>query len=113
MDCTLCSNEISAARLKAMPGATLCISCASQNDVPCIRRYDDHTERGDVSETYYTDNPLIDAEVERLRIFNPYVVTRDGYNGPPTAEHIEYYPEDLPAHQLVLTPRLYSASRKV
>jgi len=33
MDCTLCGNPISPARLRAVPNATLCIDCQSKHDV--------------------------------------------------------------------------------
>jgi Prokaryotic dksA/traR C4-type zinc finger len=108
MDCILCNGPISEARLKARPHAALCIDCASQNDVPLIRRYDDHTAQGDVSETYYIHNPAIVAEVERLRNFNPYEVVEEPVEGEePEVGHVDFRPVDTPPHQLTPIPTLY------
>jgi len=68
MTCTMCSEPISTARLRAVPTADKCITCASKNDVPMTRRFDDHV--GDVTvENYYTgkDTPEIVAYKGRLR----------------------------------------------
>src|ERR1035441_10362670 len=67
MYCTVCSDLISVARLDAMPGATKCIVCASVNDAPMIRRYDDHSEVN-YTECYFTSNSMIESEIERLRV---------------------------------------------
>lgn len=39
MTCTFCSVEIPAARLKAVPEATLCAECQAQDDVPLLTGY--------------------------------------------------------------------------
>lgn len=128
-NCTVCGEVISEARLKAIPDAKACVTCAAKNDVPRIKRFDDHTENGEVTETYYTKNHAIEAEVERLRVFNPHFVSKDGHyirgagkvvinhqEPADAAEEIDQYeinPVDTPAHQLTMILTLESAmSRK-
>ena len=125
MDCTVCGDAISEARPTAIPDAKACVTCAAKNDVPRIKRFDDHTESGEVTETYYTKNHSIEAEVERLRVFNPHFVSKDGHyirgagkvetnhNEPAEAsEEIDQYdinPVDTPAHQLTMVLTMGSA----
>ena len=129
MNCTVCGEAISEARLKAIPDAKTCVTCVAKNDVPRIKRFDDHTENGEVTETYYTKNHAIEAEIERLRVFNPHFVSKDGHyirgagkveinrqEPADAAEEIDQYeinPVDTPAHQLTMFLTLESAmSRK-
>ncbi len=123
--CTVCGEAISEARLRAILDAKTCVTCAAKNDVPRIKRFDDHTENGEATETYYTKNHAIEAEVERLRVFNPYFVSKDGHyirgagkveinhqEPSDAAEEIDQYeisPVDTPAHQLTMTLTLESA----
>jgi len=121
MDCTVCGETISEARLKAIPNATHCIKCATEFDVPLIKRFDDHTENGDTAETYYTQSTAFDNEIERLKTFNPSFVSTDGYymrdghvevNHQDAAEPLEeidsigYRAVDTPAHQLRTIPTM-------
>lgn len=121
MNCTLCGEPISEARLKAIPGATMCRDCAAANDVPLIKRFDDHTASGDTAETYYTNNPVFDAEIERLKDFNPSFVSVDGHyirDGHVEVNHqdaadpldevdsIGYCAVDTPAYQLTTIPSM-------
>jgi hypothetical protein len=62
LNCINCSDEISPARLKAIPSAKLCIECARKNDVPKIRRFDDHSE-DNTSETYFIHNPYLEEAI--------------------------------------------------
>ena len=81
MYCTVCRDMISTARLEAMPGATMCIECASADDVLPIKRFDDYKADGEVSECYFTKNSMIDSEIERLRFFNHnvHIIPKPGY----------------------------------
>lgn len=67
MNCTVCKNPISEARLKAMPKADRCIVCAEKDDVPRTRRFDECIGDSTV-ESYYTgpDTPEIRQQQERL-----------------------------------------------
>lgn len=67
MNCTVCEEPISEARLRAIPNADRCIVCASKNDVPKIRRFDERAGETTV-ESYYTgpDTPEIREHRERL-----------------------------------------------
>ena len=66
MNCTVCKEEISAARLAAIPDASKCIGCATRYDVPLKRRYDEQTPDGEVISTEFTHNPYIAAHIERF-----------------------------------------------
>jgi hypothetical protein len=67
MNCTVCKEPISETRLREIPNADKCIGCASQNDVPKTRRFDEQVGE-DVVENYYTgpDTPEIEYQRERL-----------------------------------------------
>jgi len=64
-----CGNHISSARLRALPGATLCIECATKNDVAKIKRLDDHTGKPEnlvCVETYFVHNIYFERAIHRL-----------------------------------------------
>ena len=91
MHCTVCRDTISDARLEAMPGTTKCIECAAADDVPMIRRFDDHTGVNESTECYFIENSMIESEIERLRITNPFIRSR-GYEAVEQGD--EGYTED-------------------
>jgi hypothetical protein len=83
VECTLCSQPLSRARLAAQPGATECVPCLSANgDVPRIKRYDDHYGKDgeDCDEIFFTCNPAIDRKIsERIHRKAPSVsATEEG-----------------------------------
>jgi hypothetical protein len=64
-----CGNYISSARLRALPGATLCIECATNNDVAKIKRLDDYTGKPEnlvCIETYFVHNIYFERAIQRL-----------------------------------------------
>src|ERR1039458_615968 len=67
MNCTVCTTEISDARLRAVPSATKCIVCASANDVPMTRRFDE-TVGEDTVQEYYTGPTTLDISMRQERL---------------------------------------------
>ena len=100
MLCTVCGNEIQPNRIKAMNYGTTdtatCIECATKNDVPRIRRFDDHTAEYTV-ETYFFHNPLIEGAIQRFLSFR-------NCSGGAAAEPSTYTLDDVPAHCMNLIP---------
>jgi hypothetical protein len=65
--CTVCSEAIPAARLKAMPRATKCVPCTeAQGDVPLLRRFDENSPQGTV-ETLFTSDANLSRQLSRQR----------------------------------------------
>lgn len=85
--CTVCSEAIPAARLKAQPRATKCVPCLNAaGDVPLLRRFDEQSAQGTV-ETLFTNDAKLEREILRQRNTVP------GYraeNAGPTF-HEEYF----------------------
>lgn len=56
--CTLCGNEIAAARLRAVPHADMCVQCTEESgDVARLKRHDDWDMNMEHCEsTLYYDN---------------------------------------------------------
>ena len=69
MNCTVCKEPISEARLIAIRKLglrdTRCIECARQNDVPKIKRFDERRGEQEIS-TYFTHNPYIEQAIKDL-----------------------------------------------
>lgn len=61
----MCSKPIPAARLKAKPNATVCVSCLeASGDVPLVRRFDEHV--GDeVVSTTFTHDQYVERAISR------------------------------------------------
>jgi hypothetical protein len=65
--CTVCSEAIPAARLKAKPGADKCVPCLSAaGDVPRLRRFDENSAQGTV-ETLFTSDANLSHQLRRQR----------------------------------------------
>lgn len=68
--CTVCTGEIPASRLRALPNASQCVSCVeASGDVVRIKRLDEYIgkEGEDIVETYYLgSNPYISAVQMRV-----------------------------------------------
>jgi hypothetical protein len=65
--CTVCDEPLPTKRLVAMPTATECVPCLEQmGDVPKLKRYDEFTKDGDRVETLFTQNALIEAQIDQI-----------------------------------------------
>lgn len=66
--CTTCGEPIPAKRLEVKPNATQCVPCLeASGDVARIRRYDQYDSRNVlVAETYFTDDPRLERQLQRL-----------------------------------------------
>ena len=106
MNCTVCNGPISEVRLKAIPGADKCITCASQNDVSKVRRFDERAGE-DIVEDYYTgpDTPEIIHRRERLdRVgFGAWSYNDDyeGFYGHPVAKRPRTSPRTARDNEIV------------
>ena len=73
MNCTVCGRTLTYARLTALAklGFTdgrrdrLCITCASKDDVPLIKRFDERRGEEEV-QTYFVHNPYIEHAIKEL-----------------------------------------------
>lgn len=109
--CTVCSEAIPAARLKAKPGATHCVPCLEKSgDVPRLRRFDETSAQGTV-ETLFTSDVNLSRQLDRQRqtvpgyraenaepsfyeeYFTSAVQDADVTAGPNEAEALEYVAE--------------------
>jgi len=74
--CSICTEPIPPARLKAMPTTSMCVSCVeATGDVPLLKRHDDYIGRqgDDVVSTYYKGpNQYMDLAVKKFMTNTTY-----------------------------------------